>query len=84
MEVASAGDGLELKADPRTSTKSIPLLIGLCVVGVLIGGGGLALPHLVGSGDEFAAACPETPAKQEPLINRGSLRVLTPMGMNTR
>lgn len=55
MEVASAGDGLELKADPRTSTKSIPLLIGLCAVGVLIGGGGLALPHLVGSGDEFAA-----------------------------
>jgi NADH-quinone oxidoreductase subunit F len=34
--------------------------------------------------DEFAAACPETPAKQEPIINRGSLRVLTPMGSNTR
>ena len=27
LEVASAGDGLELKADPRTSTKSIRLLI---------------------------------------------------------
>ena len=34
--------------------------------------------------DEFAARCPERPLKQEPLINRGSLRVLTPMGSNTR
>ena len=52
--MASAGDGLELKAEPRTSTKSIRLLIATCVVGVLIGGAGLALPHLVGSRDEFA------------------------------
>src|SRR5687767_13345353 len=34
--------------------------------------------------DEFAAKCPEQPLKQEPIINRGSLRVLTPMGSNTR
>lgn len=54
MEVASGRDGLELKADPSTSTKSIRLLIATCVVGVLIGGTGLALPHLVGSRDEFA------------------------------
>ena len=52
--MASAGDGLELKAEPRTSTKSIRLLIATCVVGVLIGGAGLALPNLVGSRDEFA------------------------------
>jgi len=55
LEVASAGDGLELKAEPGTSTKSIRLLIATCVVGVLVGGVGLALPYLVGSRDEFAA-----------------------------
>ena len=53
--MASAGDGLELTAEPGTSTKSIRLLIALCVVGVLVGGAGLALPHLAGSRDEFAA-----------------------------
>jgi Mce-associated membrane protein len=53
--VASGGDGLELKADPNTSTKSIRLLIAVCVVGVLIGAIGLALPHLVGARDEYAA-----------------------------
>jgi hypothetical protein len=55
LEVASGGDGLELKADPSTSTKSIPLLIGICVVGVLIGVAGLTLPQLIGPRDEFAA-----------------------------
>jgi len=54
VEVASGGDGLVLKADPRTSTKSIRVLIAICVVGVLVGGAGLALPRLVGSRDEFA------------------------------
>src|SRR5687767_5154430 len=34
--------------------------------------------------DEFAARCPEQPLKQEPVIKRGSLKVLTPMGSNTR
>ena len=34
--------------------------------------------------DEFAAKCPESPVKQEPVIKRGSLKVLTPMGSNTR
>jgi len=53
--VASAGDGLELKAEPGTSTKSIRLLIAICAVGVLIGGVGLALPNLIGSRDEFRA-----------------------------
>jgi hypothetical protein len=55
LEVASAGDGLELKAAPRTSTKSIRLLIAICVVGVLVGGAGLVVPRLIGSRDEFAA-----------------------------
>jgi len=56
LEVASGGDGLELKADPNTSSKSIRLLlIAICVVGVLAGGAGLVTPHLVGSRDEFAA-----------------------------
>ena len=55
MEVASAGDGLELKAEPGTSTKSIRLLIALCIVGVLVGGAGLVAPRLIGSRDEFAA-----------------------------
>ena len=53
--MASDGDGLELKADPNTSTKSIPLLVAICVVGVLVGGAGLAAPRLFGSRDEFAA-----------------------------
>ena len=54
--MASGGDGLELKADPSTSTKSIRLLlVAICVVGVLVGGAGLVLPHLLGSRDEFAA-----------------------------
>ena len=53
--MASAGDGLELKAEPRTSTTSIRLLIAVCVAGVLIGGAGLALPQLIGSRDERAA-----------------------------
>lgn len=53
--MASGGDGLELKADPNTSTKSIRLLIAICVVGVLVGAAGLALPHLLGSRDEYAA-----------------------------
>jgi len=56
VEVASAGDGLELKADPNTSPKSIRvLLVAICVVGVLVGGAGLALPQLFGARDEFAA-----------------------------
>ena len=53
--MASGGDGLELTPDPRTSTKSIRLLIATCVVGLLVGAAGLALPHLVGSRDEFAS-----------------------------
>ena len=53
--MASAGDGLELKAEPRTSTTSIRLLIAVCVAGMLIGGAGLALPQLIGSRDERAA-----------------------------
>jgi hypothetical protein len=52
--VASAGDGLELTPDPSASTKSIRLLVAICVVGVLLGGAGLALPQLIGSRDEFA------------------------------
>lgn len=52
--MASAGDGLELKAEPGTSTRLIRLLIATCVVGVLVGGLGLALPQFVGSRDEFA------------------------------
>ena len=55
MEVASAGDGLELKADPRTSTNSIRLLVAICVVGLLVGVAGLVAPRLFGSRDEFAA-----------------------------
>jgi len=53
--VASAGDGLELKADRRTSTKSIRLLAAICVVGLLAGGAGLVAPHLFGPRDKFAA-----------------------------
>src|SRR4051812_29908295 len=35
--------------------------------------------------DEFAAACPEEPARTVPLtVSRGRLNVLTPMGSNTR
>ena len=42
MEVASGGDGLELKADPSTSPKSIRiLLVAICVLGVLVGGASL-------------------------------------------
>ena len=52
--MASAGDGLELTPDPNASTKSIRLLVAICVVGVLLGGAGLALPQLIGSRDEFA------------------------------
>jgi hypothetical protein len=55
LEVASAGDGLELKAEPGTSTKSIRLLIAICIVGVLVGGAGLVAPRLIGSRDGFAA-----------------------------
>lgn len=53
--MASAGDGLELKAEPGTSTTSIRFLIAICVVGVLVGGVGLALPQLIGARDELAA-----------------------------
>ena len=56
MEVASVGDGLELKADPSTSTKSVRLfLVAICVLGVLVGGAGLVLPQILGARDEFAA-----------------------------
>jgi hypothetical protein len=55
LEVASAGDGLELTAEPGTSTNSIRLLIATCVVGVLVGGVGLAMPHVLGSRDKYAA-----------------------------
>jgi hypothetical protein len=55
LEVASAGDSLELTAEPRTSTTSTRLLIATCVVGVLVGGAGLLVPQLVGSRDEHAA-----------------------------
>ena len=54
--MASGGDGVELTADPSTSTKSIRLLlVAICVLGVLVGGAGLAMPQLFGSRDEFAA-----------------------------
>lgn len=53
--MASGGDSLELKAAPRTSSKAIRLLIATCVVGVVIGAAGLALPRLIGSRDEFGA-----------------------------
>jgi hypothetical protein len=56
VEVASGGDGLELKAGPNTSPKSIRiLLVAICVLGVLVGGAGLAMPHVFGARDEFAA-----------------------------
>lgn len=54
MEVASGRDGFELKADASTSTNSIRFLIATCVLGVLVGVAGLALPHVAGSRDEFA------------------------------
>ena len=53
--MASVGDGLELTADPSSSTKSIRLLLAICVVGVLVGGAGLVAPRAFGSRDEFAA-----------------------------
>lgn len=53
--MASAGDGLELSAAPRTASKAIPLLIATCIVGVLIGVVGLLLPNLIGTRDEFGA-----------------------------
>jgi hypothetical protein len=52
--MASGGDGLELTDAPSTSTKSIPLLIAVCIAGVLVGVAGLVLPHVIGSRDEFA------------------------------
>lgn len=54
MEVASVGDGLELKADPSPSSTSSRLLVAISVLGLLAGVAGLVLPHLVGSRDEFA------------------------------
>ena len=53
--MASTGDSLELKAEPGTSTRSIRVLIAICVVGVLVGGAGLLVPRFVGPRDEFAA-----------------------------
>jgi Mce-associated membrane protein len=55
LEVASAGDGLELTVDPKPSSKSIRALVAICVGGLLIGAAGLVLPHLLGPRDEFAA-----------------------------
>ena len=55
MEVASAGDGLELKADPRPSTKYIRPLVAISVAGLLIGVAGLVAPRLFGPRDEFGA-----------------------------
>ncbi|MFL6090777.1 MAG: hypothetical protein ACJ71Z_11625 [Aeromicrobium sp.] len=52
--MATAGDGLELKADSSPTTNSVRILIAICVVGVLVGVAGLAMPHLLGSRDEFA------------------------------
>lgn len=54
MEVASVGGGLELKAEPKTSTKSAPLLIAVTAIGLVLGLAGLALPRVVGPRDEYA------------------------------